>query len=102
MMEKTTLTKVSLGIFPTPVQKLENISRVLGVQVFVKRDDLTGIGLGGNKVRKLEYLLADAKTKGAQIVFVAQHRIDTAVIAGIIAVVGGGLKDGAHVNGSDT
>ncbi len=68
-MEKTKLAKVSLGIFPTPVQKLENISRVLGAQVFVKRDDLTGIGLGGNKVRKLEYLLADAKAQGAQIVF---------------------------------
>ena len=69
MMEKTKLAKVSLGIFPTPVQELKNISRVLGTQVFVKRDDLTGIGLGGNKVRKLEYLLADAKAQGAQIVF---------------------------------
>ena len=61
--------KVSLGVFPTPVHKLENISRLLGTQVYVKRDDMTGIGLGGNKVRKLEYLLADAKTQGAQVVF---------------------------------
>jgi len=63
------LDKVSLGIFPTPVHKLENISRLLGAQVYVKRDDMTGIGLGGNKVRKLEYLLADAKAQGAQVVF---------------------------------
>ena len=63
------LDKASLGIFPTPVHKLDNISRLLGTQVFVKRDDMTGIGLGGNKVRKLEYLLADAKAQGAQVVF---------------------------------
>ena len=61
--------KVSLGIFPTPVHKLENISRELGAEIYVKRDDMTGIGLGGNKVRKLEYLLADAKAKGTQVVF---------------------------------
>ena len=67
-MEKT-LPKVSLGVFPTPVQQLENISRLLGTQVYIKRDDLTGIGLGGNKVRKLEYLLAEAKAQGAEVVF---------------------------------
>ena len=63
------LDKVSLGIFPTPVHKLEGISRLLGTQVYIKRDDMTGLGLGGNKVRKLEYLLAEAKAQGAQIVF---------------------------------
>ena len=62
-------SKVSLGIFPTPIHKIENISRLLGTQVYVKRDDMTGLGLGGNKVRKLEYLLADAKAQGAQVVF---------------------------------
>ena len=61
--------KVSLGIFPTPVQRLENISRILGADIYVKRDDMTGLGLGGNKVRKLKYLLADAKDQGAQVVF---------------------------------
>ena len=61
--------KVSLGIFPTPIHKLENISRLLGTQIYIKRDDMTGLGLGGNKVRKLEYLLAQAKAQGAQIVF---------------------------------
>jgi len=42
---------------------------MLGTQVYIKRDDMTGLGLGGNKVRKLEYLLADAKAKGAEVVF---------------------------------
>jgi len=63
------LDKVSLGIFPTPVHKLEGISRLLGTRVYIKRDDMTGLGLGGNKVRKLEYLLAEARAQGAQIVF---------------------------------
>lgn len=53
----------------TPIQKLKNISRLLNTNVYIKRDDLTGIGLGGNKVRKLEFLLADAKRKGAEVVF---------------------------------
>ena len=61
--------RVSLGIFPTPIHRLANISRKLGTNVFIKRDDLTGLGLGGNKVRKLEFLLADARRQGAQVVF---------------------------------
>ncbi len=69
MNARNTFEKVPLGIFPTPIQKLENISRMLGVEVFVKRDDLTGVALGGNKVRKLEYLLADAKKQSAEIIF---------------------------------
>ena len=61
--------RVSLGIFPTPLHKLENLSRQYGKNIYVKRDDMTGVGLGGNKVRKLEFLLADAKARGADVVF---------------------------------
>ena len=61
--------RVSLGVFPTPIQRLDNISALLGVNVYIKRDDLTGLGLGGNKVRKLEFLLADARRQGAEVVF---------------------------------
>lgn len=61
--------KISIGIFPTPIHKLENISRILGTNVYIKRDDMSGLALGGNKLRKLEYLLADAKVKGAEVVF---------------------------------
>ena len=79
--------RVSLGIFPTPIQKLENISRLLHTNVYVKRDDLTGLGLGGNKVRKLEFLLADAKAQGAEVVFTtggaqSNHAMLTAAAAG--------------------
>ena len=61
--------RAALGLFPTPIQKLENVSRRFGANVYLKRDDLTGLGLGGNKVRKLEFLLADAKAQGAEVVF---------------------------------
>ena len=60
--------KESLGIFPTPLHRLPNISRELGTNVWIKRDDMCGVALGGNKVRKLEYLLADAKAKGYDLV----------------------------------
>jgi len=60
--------RVSLGILPTPMYKLENTSRLLGTNVWIKRDDMTGVALGGNKVRKLEFLLADALQKKAEVV----------------------------------
>ncbi len=79
--------RVSLGVFPTPIQKLENTSKLLRTNVYVKRDDLTGLGLGGNKTRKLEFLLADAKNRGAEIVFTtggaqSNHAMLTAAAAG--------------------
>ena len=79
--------KVRLGIFPTPVHRLDRISEILGTNVYIKRDDLTGLGLGGNKVRKLEYLLADAREQGAEIVFTtggaqSNHAMLTAAAAG--------------------
>ena len=60
--------KESLGLFPTPLHKLENLSKELGCNIWIKRDDLCGVALGGNKVRKLEYLLADARNKGYDLV----------------------------------
>ena len=55
------LDRVPLGTFPTPLQELKNLSKHLGgPQLFIKRDDLTGLGRGGNKLRKLEYAMADA------------------------------------------
>ena len=79
--------RVSLGLFPTPIHRLENISRLLHTNVYVKRDDLTGLGLGGNKTRKLEFLLADALAKGAELVFTtggaqSNHAMLTAAASG--------------------
>src|SRR5579875_993122 len=51
---------------PTPLEKLEHLSRHLGgPDIWIKRDDLTGPTAGGNKTRKLEFLVADALEKGA-------------------------------------
>jgi D-cysteine desulfhydrase family pyridoxal phosphate-dependent enzyme len=60
--------RVSLGTFPTPLDPLPNLSRHLGREVFAKRDDLTGLALGGNKIRKLEMLMAEALELGADVV----------------------------------
>ncbi len=57
-----------LARVPTPIERLERTSRALPVQVYVKRDDLTGCDLTGNKVRKLEFLLAEAIDRGADTV----------------------------------
>ncbi len=57
---------ISLGNFPTPISKLEKLSSSTGGNLFVKHDDISGSLYGGNKVRKLEYLLADAIGKGAK------------------------------------
>jgi len=56
--------KVSLARLGTPLQPLPRTSDALGVEVLVKRDDLTGAELSGNKVRKLEYLVAEAEDHG--------------------------------------
>ena len=61
--------KVELGIYPTPFYRLESISTRYGRNIWVKRDDLCGVALGGNKVRKLTYLLADARAQGCDTVF---------------------------------
>ena len=64
------LPKAELGFYPTPCYKLERLSGQLGVELYIKRDDFSGISLfGGNKIRKLEYLLGDAKEKGCDIIF---------------------------------
>jgi D-cysteine desulfhydrase len=55
--------RLLLAEYPTPLEKLHRLSSELGIQVFVKRDDGIGPGLGGNKTRKLEYLLADAQAR---------------------------------------
>lgn len=58
-----------LAFLPTPIIKLSRLSEVLdGPTIYMKRDDQTGLGLGGNKTRKLEYLFGDAIAKGCDTV----------------------------------
>lgn len=64
--------RLSLGVFPTPIQKLPSFSEYLGGPLIsVKRDDLSGLAFGGNKVRKLEYILAQARHENADTIITA-------------------------------
>jgi len=56
---------VRLGTLPTPLHPAPRLSEAVGVEIWLKRDDLTGLGLGGNKVRVLEFVLGDALQRGA-------------------------------------
>lgn len=63
------LPRISFADLPTPIEELPNLSRFLdGPRIFIKRDDQIGLGIGGNKVRKLEFIMADAKRKNAHTV----------------------------------
>jgi len=65
-------SKVRLAQLPTPIEPLEQITALLGgPRLLIKRDDQTGLALGGNKTRKLEYLLADALAKRADVILTA-------------------------------
>lgn len=58
--------RLQLAAYPTPLTHLPRLSRSLGRPIYVKRDDELGPGLGGNKTRKLAYLLGDAQAHGAR------------------------------------
>ncbi|MBI4673889.1 MAG: D-cysteine desulfhydrase family protein [Chloroflexi bacterium] len=67
-MKIESLPRIHLATLPTPLDELPRLSEALGARVWMKRDDLTGFALGGNKARKLEFLLADAIQQGADVV----------------------------------
>lgn len=61
--------RVHLAHLPTPLEPLPRLSAFLGgPEIWIKRDDCTGLSTGGNKTRKLEFLMAEAKAQGADIV----------------------------------
>jgi len=81
------IPRLRLANLPTPVESLSRLSAVLqGPKIFIKRDDLTGEGLGGNKIRKLEYLVAEAQANGAKCLIAtgaaqSNHARQTAAVA---------------------
>lgn len=95
--------RLELGSFPTPLHPAPRLAQALGIrrELWVKRDDLSGPGLGGSKVRKLEYLLADAERSGADALVTvgagqSNHARLTAVLGAtrgfeVHLVLGGGL-----------
>ncbi len=69
------MAPLTLGNLPTPLHPLTRLSAAVeGPELWIKRDDLTGLGLGGNKVRKLAFLIADALRSGADMVMTAGAR----------------------------
>mgnify|MGYP001568222896 FL=1 len=61
--------RIDLGHFPTRIEYLKNISDMLkGPQIFIKRDDCTGLATGGNKTRKLEFILPDAIKNNSDLI----------------------------------
>ena len=124
-MEPKFPDRVSLGFWPTPIEPLERLSKHLGgPELWIKRDDQTGLATGGNKTRKLEFLAADALGHGADHLVTtgapqSNHARQTAAAAARLglgcslvlrgpkpeAFTGNLLLDellGAHVNWSDT
>lgn len=68
-MDIARFPRVRLGHLPTPLEPMENLSRVLGgPRLWIKRDDCTGLSTGGNKTRKLEFLMAEAVARQADVV----------------------------------
>ena len=71
-MHIETLPRFLLAQLPTPIERLERLSRELaGPELLIKRDDQTGLALGGNKTRKLEFLVGQALEQGADTLVTA-------------------------------
>ncbi len=62
------INKLQYSILPTPLHKLENLSKRFKTNIYCKRDDLTGFAFGGNKTRKLDYLIYEAIQNGANTI----------------------------------
>lgn len=86
MKRLVSLPRIPLVAAPTPLQPAPRLSAEIGVEVWFKRDDLTGLGLGGNKVRGLEYLLGDALDQGCDcLVTGAGSQSNWAMLAALAA-----------------
>jgi len=83
--------QINLAKLPTPVQPLRRLSEKYGVEIYVKRDDQSGIALSGNKIRKLEFVLADALAQKADMVITcggaqSNHCRATAIAAAMLGL----------------
>jgi D-cysteine desulfhydrase len=78
--------KLALAYLPTPLWRHDRLDALVGTEVWVKRDDLTASGAAGNKIRKLEYLAADALARKATVLITcggqqSNHARATAIVA---------------------
>lgn len=92
MIAGTGVSRRLLPALPTPLHRAPRLSEELGAEVWLKRDDLTGLGLGGNKARPLEYLLADAEAKGADHLVTGGGPASNWVLTAAVGAVRCGLR----------
>jgi len=86
------LPRFRLGQLPTPLHDAPRLARAIGVaRILVKRDDLTGFAGGGNKVRKMEFLLGDALAGGADTIIAVGGPQSNAVRTALVAARAAGL-----------
>ena len=84
--------RIKLGHFPTPIEYLANITEYLdGPEIFIKRDDCTGLATGGNKTRKLEFIMPDALNSKADLIVTvgaiqSNHARQTAASCAILGI----------------
>lgn len=103
-MARTDFPRFPLANLPTPLQRAERLERALGPnspRILIKRDDLTGLAYGGNKARKLEYLVADALAQGATALVTegavqSNHARMTAAAAVLAGLKGVLILDARH------
>ncbi|MDF2677626.1 MAG: putative D-cysteine desulfhydrase [Bacillota bacterium] len=98
-MKIENLEKINTGFLNTPIHKLENISKKYNTNIYIKRDDLTGFAFGGNKLRKLDYLLKDALNNGCSVLLTyggpqTNHGRLTAAVAARFGLKCGIIMDG--------
>ena len=85
--------RVRLGHTPTPLEPAPNLGAALGIDLWIKRDACTGLALGGNKVRQLEYYFGEAEARGADTVLVTGS-----VQSNLVRIAAGARKLGMAVH----
>lgn len=92
------IPRTQLGFFPTPLHRLDRLSEELGVNLWIKRDDFTGSNLfGGNKTRKLEFLIGHAREIGAEYVITYGATQSNHVMQTVWSAAKNGIKPIAYL-----
>ncbi|WP_075996955.1 D-cysteine desulfhydrase [Salaquimonas pukyongi] len=83
--------RIHLAHLPTPLEPMPRLSKEFGIDLWIKRDDCTGLSTGGNKTRKLEFLMAEAEAEGADMVMTqgatqSNHARQTAAFAARLGI----------------
>ncbi len=95
------LPRYSLAFLPTPLHKLNNLSNQTGYDIYIKRDDQTGLATGGNKTRKLEFLIQEALSNGFDTVITAGAQQSNHCRQTAAAAAQAGLECHLWLNGTE-